>query len=154
MSRFKIQEVRMKTAADPFGSPSPFPSRAEWFDAVRVSMLNLAVTSWFVTIPLWHVWKQGVRVPGPLGVWSGMAGPRVLSAENDPWEPFVEIAKLAVCGVVVDTWFYWTHRALHITKPVNLYALIHKVRASKGAASEGRLRGVHRGGCYGRVSPA
>jgi len=28
--------------------------------------------------------------------------------------------------LVFDTWFYWTHRSLHITKPINIWYIIHR----------------------------
>jgi len=114
MWRYKIQGDKMKPE-NAFGAPSPFPSGVEWWAAVRVSMLNLLCTSWCLTIPLWTLWQRG---------WVGDRQPM---REEDEWELSAELLKITICAIVVDTWFYWTHRLIHVTKPVNLYALIHKL---------------------------
>jgi sterol desaturase/sphingolipid hydroxylase (fatty acid hydroxylase superfamily) len=81
----------------------------EWTQAFSVSMLNLVVSSWLVTLPLWTLWVH-------------IYGDRLLKM-NDKWEVYTEGPKLLVCSVVVDLWFYWTHRLLHYGP---LYKMIHK----------------------------
>merc|ERR1711924_496739 len=57
----------------------------------------------------------------PLHAWVRLRGSPM--SEGDPWVWQAELPKLLVCIVVVDVWFYWTHRAIHHKA---LYKRIHK----------------------------
>jgi len=112
----KVQGEKHTRRGGVRGAPSPFPTFSEWFAAVRVSMCNFFFVSWFFLLPLWFLWQTRL-----CGLLSGSP-----LRESDPWHWQREIGCLCVCAATVDTWFYWTHRALHMRSPINLYAKIHK----------------------------
>eukprot|EP00602_Paraphysomonas_sp_CaronLab_P004346 CAMPEP_0185031216 /NCGR_PEP_ID=MMETSP1103-20130426/18566_1 /TAXON_ID=36769 /ORGANISM="Paraphysomonas bandaiensis, Strain Caron Lab Isolate" /LENGTH=230 /DNA_ID=CAMNT_0027566665 /DNA_START=153 /DNA_END=845 /DNA_ORIENTATION=+ len=80
----------------------------EWLEALGVSLFNLFVTSWTVSIPYTWMWKYDDH----------------MIKQSDPLNIYVEALKFAGCVVVIEVWFYVTHYALHT--PV-LYARIHKM---------------------------
>ena len=88
------------------GNRSYFTLR-EWMEAVAVSMANLNLVAPYVIIPL--------------ELWQRQDANRL--TETDPWVWSSEIPKLVGCGLIVDFWFYWTHRAIH--HPL-VYKHIHK----------------------------
>ena len=47
-----------------------------------------------------------------------------ISRETDRFNYYRVIPELFVCAVIVDMWFYWTHRLIH---EKNLYKVIHKM---------------------------
>ena len=100
LSRFKAQ-----------GGKSYF-TRQEWLYAASVSMFNLMVASLGVLVPIQYLWAHNCFVEG-----------RVKLLESDALDLPLEVAKLALCGLTIEVWFYWTHRALH--HPY-LYKRIHK----------------------------
>lgn len=113
MARFKVQGSKWKGKR---GAPTPFASFSEWLRAFGMSVFNICVSSWPFTCAIWWLWKDAL--PALTG--------RVVTSEADPFNIYVELPKLLGCFAVVDTWFYWTHRALHITRPVNIYKWVHK----------------------------
>jgi sterol desaturase/sphingolipid hydroxylase (fatty acid hydroxylase superfamily) len=82
------------------GNRSYFTVR-EWLGAVGVSMANLNLVAPYVMIPMFSnaACKDG-WLPNPL-------------TEADPWDWKIELPKVLVCTLVVDFWFYWTHRLIH-----------------------------------------
>ncbi len=88
------------------GSRSIF-SVSEWLEAVIVSMSNLLVFSWTAALPLWYLHTTFSRIP----------------MESDDFIWYHELAKFPFLVIIVDLWFYWTHRLLHVPP---LYVWIHK----------------------------
>ena len=86
-------------------SRSYFSSR-EWTHAVALSLFNLLVSSWVVMLPVHHFMKS---YPVP---------------ESNPIHIPTELMKFFLCFIIVETWFYITHYALHM--PV-FYSRIHKI---------------------------
>ena len=87
--------------------PRSYFTITEWTEAVAVSMGNLIFVAPFVVIPMHYLQHKHME---PL-------------SEEDPWLWHSELPKMLVCVVVVDVWFYWTHRLIHHK---SLYKLIHK----------------------------
>eukprot|EP01134_Creolimax_fragrantissima_P006886 CFRG6886T1 len=103
------------------GSRSYF-SLMEWMEAVTVSMLNITIIGWVVALGNWWLVKQ-------------LYGDRRL-LESSEWAWPREIPKLFVCLLVVDVWFYWTHRAIHhptLYKPIHKFH--HRFKAPTAVAS-------------------
>jgi len=96
--------LHMKTQ----GSRSIFTVR-EWVEAVCVSMGNLFFSAMIISFLLWKLWSK---------LHNGQ-----FMSENDPWVLTSELPKMAINFVVVDLWFYWTHRLIHYGP---LYRMIHK----------------------------
>ena len=119
----------------------------EWGSAVGLSLLNLGLVGWAGSLPNWWLFQR-LHTP---------------QRETDPWQwqweasgmPPIpvplrhltppQLPKLVGCVLVVDVWFYSTHRLLH--HPA-LYARIHKLHhrftapaavASMCAASASRV---------------
>jgi len=80
-------------------------SGKDYLDAVRVALLNCFTAHWPVSLLLFNYWKY--HTDGP-------------TREFD-W--FTAAWHFVVCGLVIDVWFYCTHRALHYG---SLYKNIHK----------------------------
>jgi sterol desaturase/sphingolipid hydroxylase (fatty acid hydroxylase superfamily) len=87
---------------------------SEWLEAATVSMINLLFFSWWFALPLWYIWKE----------YSTAALNRPVASESDDFVLLVELGKLFLMYLIVDVWFYWTHRLIHT--PL-LYKLIHKL---------------------------
>lgn len=83
---------------------------AEWAAAAGVSMFNLLLMAPLFTWPLWRFWND-----------EGSFFYR--REETDAFVIHHEALRFLGCVIVVDFWFYWTHRALHWPK---FYATIHK----------------------------
>jgi sterol desaturase/sphingolipid hydroxylase (fatty acid hydroxylase superfamily) len=102
--------LRFKTQ----GERSRFTIR-EWVEAFSVSMMNLLCTSWVCLIPA--SWMRRVLHD------NGPFSDRTLLV-TDPFDWRTEILRFVACFLIVDVWFYLTHRALHSRL---LYARVHKV---------------------------
>ncbi len=72
-------------------------------------MGNLLLSAWFITLPLWTLWQT-------------LYGDRIIRI-TDAFDLKAEAPKFLICLVVVDFWFYWTHRLIHWGP---LYKMIHK----------------------------
>ena len=79
-------------------------SGAEYLDCACTAVLNLGMLHWPISLPLFQMWKDG---PGP--------------AREFDWG--TALMHVVVCGLVIEVWFYWTHRLLHYG---SLYRMIHK----------------------------
>jgi sterol desaturase/sphingolipid hydroxylase (fatty acid hydroxylase superfamily) len=79
---------------------------SEWLQAVRLSLCNMFISSWTLILPLRYF----------LGAYP--------LKEGDVWDLKTEAIKFALCAVIVETWFFFTHWALH--HPI-LYSRIHKL---------------------------
>ena len=81
----------------------------EWLHAASVALVNMSVISYCASLCFGWVWRavQPQRAEE--------ADPFVLSREACCWLGHM---------VVVDFWFYWTHRALHWPP---LYRTVHKI---------------------------
>lgn len=102
--------LRFKTQ----GERSRFTMK-EWFQAFSLSMTNLLCTSWICLIPATWI-RRTLHDEGPLS--------NHALVMKDPFELHVEILKFITCFLIVDVWFYITHRALHSKL---LYSRIHKL---------------------------
>lgn len=78
----------------------------EWIQAVGLSLFNLFISSWTIVLPLYHF--HG-KYPG---------------ADEDILDLKTEIIKFVLCGVIVETWFFFSHWGLH--HPL-FYSKIHKL---------------------------
>ena len=85
----------------------------EWLQAFAVAMLNLLCFSWFAVIPAWCLQRGGL-----------LRGGTPVATLEDEWRlPAAALHHLAH-GVVIDVWFYTTHRALHWPP---LYRTVHRI---------------------------
>eukprot|EP00656_Telonema_subtile_P006959 TRINITY_DN13241_c0_g1_i2.p1 TRINITY_DN13241_c0_g1~~TRINITY_DN13241_c0_g1_i2.p1 ORF type:complete len:240 (-),score=47.66 TRINITY_DN13241_c0_g1_i2:199-918(-) len=76
----------------------------DYADAIGVALFNGSITHWPFSLSLFYYWKQ---TSGPTSEFTWTSA----------------VLQLAGCGIIVDVWFYWTHRLLHYGI---LYKLIHK----------------------------
>ena len=81
-------------------------------DAVAVSMQNLVLWQWVVSIPTMH-----------FGIW--LHGKENLLTEDSPWVLSQELPKFVGIALTIETIFFWTHRWLHVNK--FLYKKVHKM---------------------------
>jgi len=84
---------------------------SEWLLAVRVSLRNIVLLNWVVSLPILHLWRTLYGIENMLG-------------EDDEWNWQRELPRFAICVVVIETVFYWTHWLLHFPY---LYKRIHKM---------------------------
>jgi sterol desaturase/sphingolipid hydroxylase (fatty acid hydroxylase superfamily) len=94
------------------GSRSYF-TVTQWCEAAFVSFLNLTVSVFPIARPMNWLWHGGVLYPAASAL-----------KEADPWIWWREFGCLLGCILVIDVWFYWTHRLLHYG---GLYTLVHKM---------------------------
>ena len=71
--------------------------------------------SWFVSLPTWYLHKHGTFHFGAK-----------LASYNDPWDWQREVPRQILHIIIIDIWFFTTHRLIHVKKPINLYKMIHK----------------------------
>ena len=88
-------------------------TRGEWLQAVGLSLANMLLFSWASAVPVWQLHKHG-----PLRGGAPVARP------EDELRWGAELANFLVHVIVIDVWFYWTHRVLHWGP---LYKHIHKL---------------------------
>jgi sterol desaturase/sphingolipid hydroxylase (fatty acid hydroxylase superfamily) len=90
------------------GHRSYFTWREVW-DAMSLGMFNICISAFlFTTMPYVWMWKFDDHD----------------MKEDSPFDLKTEVAKFLLCGVIVESWFFTTHRMLHF--PV-FYAAIHKL---------------------------
>jgi len=91
-------------------------SASDYHTAFSLSSVNMLFWAYLSAIGGNMVWRQdgcyGWYTPVPV---------------DAPFEWKRELACLLGCAVVIDFWFYWTHRIMHWKEPINLYALVHKI---------------------------
>ena len=95
------------------GSKSYFTVK-EWTDAVSLSLFNLFFSSWLVVLPTFALHKLLVR--------KGFH--ESLASFNDDFDLVSEVGRFAACGIIIDVWFYATHKMLHWPR---FYKAIHKL---------------------------
>ena len=83
----------------------------EYFEATRLSALNMGPVALLASLPFTTLRASGV-LGTPLAAADAWRAPREL------------LILLVIAPLVVDIWFYATHRALHFPR---LYATIHKI---------------------------
>ena len=83
-----------------------------------------------------RIWSQTCHSLPAL--FTGVLGTNLWRAYLDPYLPYwnyyethdytvwLMLQNIAIFLFVYDTCFYWSHRILHIQKPINLYKLFHK----------------------------
>lgn len=76
----------------------------EYLDAVGVAAGNFFITLWPVALPLFYVYRH-----------------HTFQEQEFDW--LTAAKHIFISGIVIDSWFYWTHRALHYGI---LYKMIHK----------------------------
>jgi sterol desaturase/sphingolipid hydroxylase (fatty acid hydroxylase superfamily) len=89
-----------------------FTAQEFWFDAVCVAVMNLLVLAPLACFPYERVWSTG------LGGWY------IRTQESDEFRPLREFGNLLGSALIVNVWFYWSHRAIHHKL---LYGPIHKI---------------------------
>jgi sterol desaturase/sphingolipid hydroxylase (fatty acid hydroxylase superfamily) len=82
----------------------------EWIHAVSVSLFNLFVSSWIVSLPYAYLKKSNPYID-PV-------------SSNEEFVLYVEVIKFALSVFIVEVWFYCTHWLLH--QPP-FYSFIHKI---------------------------
>jgi sterol desaturase/sphingolipid hydroxylase (fatty acid hydroxylase superfamily) len=82
----------------------------EWIHAVSVSLFNLFVSSWIVSLPYSYLKKSYPSID-PV-------------SSNEEFILYAEVIKFALSVLIVEVWFYTTHWLLH--QPP-FYSLIHKI---------------------------
>jgi len=83
----------------------PTFSSKQYQDAIGVALVNGLLSHWPISLMLFGYWKFSTDGPTAAFDWTNAA------------------ISVGISAVVIDVWFYWTHRALHIKA---LYPLIHK----------------------------
>ena len=84
----------------------------EWIDTACVAVLNLVVIAPLVCVGYEKLWE------------TGLGGLYVRLHEDDPVDPKRELANLLGMVVIVNVWFYWSHRLIHHRW---FYNTIHKI---------------------------
>lgn len=84
----------------------------EWLQAVGVGLGNLLLCSWFATLPCHLLQRDGL-----------LRGGSPPTAMDAPFDLPTAALHFAIHGVVIDVWFFVTHRAIHY--PL-FYRWIHK----------------------------
>lgn len=81
----------------------------EVWDALSLGMFNICICAFlFTTMPYVYVWKFADHD----------------MREDSPFDAKIEVAKFLLCGVIIELWFFSTHRLLHYPM---FYAPIHKL---------------------------
>lgn len=89
-----------------------FFTLSEYCQALGIAFSNFFIFSWFVSIPAWQLHKRGgLRSGTPLASWD--------EELHLGWAALHFIVHV----LIIDVWFYLTHRALHWR---SLYGPIHK----------------------------
>ena len=84
----------------------------QWLQAVGVGLINLLCFSWFATLPCWVLQRDGY-----------LRGGTPATAVEAEFDLPTAMLHFAIHGIVIDVWFYGTHRLIHC--PI-LYRWIHK----------------------------
>ena len=84
-----------------------------WLKVVATCLFNMFICSWTVVTPVWVAHRTGVfRNYSPL------------TTESAPIDPVECIKNFAIHMIVIDVWFYSTHKLLHYGP---LFSWIHKM---------------------------
>lgn len=89
------------------GNRSYFSWKEVW-DALSLGLFNICISSFVVIIPYTRLRSYDDRARD----------------ESEPWDFKVEIVNFFLCAVIVETWFFVTHRILHFPF---FYSRIHKL---------------------------
>ena len=106
------------------GNKSYFTVR-EWLDAVSLSLFNMFVSSWFVTLPVFYLHRAGPLRDGT-----------PMMRLDDEFVLKREIINFLTHAFIIDVWFYSTHKVLHW--PVfykSIHKLHHRFKAPTAVAS-------------------
>jgi methylsterol monooxygenase len=96
----------------------------EWLQAVGLSSFNMAFSSWLVTVPAWHLQRSGL-----------LRGGTPVAQPEDPFDLRMALVHFLAHAVIIDVWFYTTHRALHWPPLYKaIHKLHHKFKAPTGVA--------------------
>lgn len=101
-----------KTQQSRRGESGGYFTLTEWFQAVGLSLFNLFITSWLVSLP-YSYFKR----------FYSQYDPMTLNPPNTYSLP-TELFKALICVLIVELWFYFSHYLLH--QPP-FYSAIHKI---------------------------
>jgi sterol desaturase/sphingolipid hydroxylase (fatty acid hydroxylase superfamily) len=101
LERYKVQGARSYFTA------------SQWCEAASVSLLNLTVFVFPIARPMNWLWHGGILYDAASAM-----------QETDPWIWWRELGCFVGFLLVIDFWFYITHRLLHWG---GLYTRIHKM---------------------------
>ena len=73
-----------------------------WLKVVAISLSNMFFCSWFILLPVWYIHKHGI-----------FRGGSPLTTFTEPLDPLRCILNMIAHSVIIDIWFYTTHRILH-----------------------------------------
>lgn len=82
----------------------------EWIHAVMLSLFNLFISSWTISLPYSYL-KKAYPILDPVSL-------------NREFNPVTEIIKFSISILIVEGWFYTTHYLLHQSP---FYSYIHKI---------------------------
>ena len=84
-----------------------------WVYTVSICALNLFVFSWLATVPAWHLQRSGL-----------VRGGTPVASLDDEWTLGRAVIDFGLHILVIECWFYTTHRALHHP---SVYKYVHKL---------------------------
>jgi len=91
----------------------PYCTNQEYLEVLGVAAINFFVVVWQLALPLFKLWQYN----------NARGGWPALSADHTVFDWGAAAAHMVIQGLVIDVWFYWTHRLMH---QGSLYKWIHK----------------------------